>query len=353
VRCVGSGHPAIRATHHKTLEITSDEDISQRATCVIAVRATGPDSAVAGDVRVTVRAGEHQFTLTARGNSSWGPGGPLVIRRSPVRLAGTFATHATAAANDLPRELVGALQDPHAEISLDIEPLPGRLCAVLFAADPTDRGDDPRLRAEVAAADQVIAEDAAAAALVGEPVANEPRPVTGRTLVVATHDLPGRTVIADLSSVDVETVGLAPALAAAAAFPARGPLVLTPENPAAALRDARRGTRVVVEVAVDQVMAVLRRAGQEAGVEQAVLVQGSAPPVRVATDVPVELWGGEPVQICFGAGGDGGLDPRVRAAVDALVEEQVPTRAAARVLAELTGWPRRTAYEYLLGRAKP
>lgn len=354
MRCVGSGHPAIRATHHKTLEVTPDADITARATCVVAVGAAGPDTAVAGDVRITLRAGARAFTFTARGNSSWRPGSSAVIRRSPLRLPGTFATHATAAANDLPRELVALLQDPRAEVALDIEPLPGRLCAVLFALDP-GRPDDPRLPAELAAADQVIAEDTAAAALVGEPVAAGPLPVTGRTLVLATRDLPGRTVVADLASVEVETVGLPPPLAAAAAFPARGPLLVMPvgSEAAEAMQNAPAASRVVVEVPADEVMAVLRRAAQHQRAERAVLVQGAAPPVLVATDVPVELWGSEPVQVCFGPGAaDQELGPRVRAAVAALLDEQVPTRAAARVLAELTGWPRRSAYEYLLEQPK-
>jgi hypothetical protein len=69
----------------------------------------------------------------------------------------------------------------------------------------------------------------------------------------------------------------------------------------------------------------------------------------VGTDVPVDVAGAEPVWLCFGPGnGDPGPDPRIRAAVGALVEEGVPTRAAARVVAELTGWSRRVAYDYVL-----
>lgn len=355
MRFAGSGHPAVRATHHKTLELTPDAEITERATCVVAVGTSGDPTPVAGDVRITVRAGTQSFSFSARGNSSWQPDGSAVIRRSPLRLPGTFATHATAAASDLPRELVAALQDRGTHVTVDVEPLSGRLCAVLFAADP-GRGDDPRLRAELAAADQVIAEDAAAAELVGGQLATRPVAVTGRALVVATEHLPGRTVVADLAGVEVEAVGLAAPLAAAAAFPARGPLLLMPPGTeaAAALRDAPAAARVVVEVPADEVMAVLRRAAHEHRIEQAVLVQGAAPPVRVATDVPVDLWGSDSVHVCFGpAAADGGLDARAQAAVAALLAERVPTRAAARVVAELTGWSRRAAYEYLLAQPKP
>lgn len=354
VRLVGSGHPAIRATHHKTLELTPDTDLTERATCVIAVGADGADRAVAGDIRITVRAGAEAFAFTARGNSSWHPGGTAVIRRSPVRPHGTFATHATAAASDLPRALVAELQQPDAQVTVDIEPLPGRLCAVLFAVD-ADRPHDPRLAAELAAADLVVAEDDAAARAIGDRVAAGPVDVTGRTLVLAAADLPGRTVVAALASVDVETVGLPPPLAAAAAFPARGPLLLAPPDSdmATLLRDAPSAARLVMAVPADQVMAVLRRAAELRGAEQAVVVQGSAAPVLVGTDVPVDLMGSEPAHICFGPGpGTSELDPRVRAAVDALLDEDVPTRAAARALAELTGWSRRAAYDYLLARSR-
>jgi len=225
VRLVGSGHPAIRATHHKTLEVTTDSDITERATCVVAVGASGLDAAVAGDIRVTVRVGTESFAFTARGNSSWQPGATAVIRRSPVRPPGTFATHATAAASDLPRTLVTALRETNASVTVDVEPLPGRLCAVLFAVDP-DRPDDPRLGVELAAADLVVAEDEVVARLVGERVTAGAAEVTARTLVLAAAELPGRSVVGALGSVDVETVGMPPALAAAAAFPARGPVFI-------------------------------------------------------------------------------------------------------------------------------
>lgn len=351
MRFVGSGHPAIRATHHKTLELTADAQISERATCVVAVGCAGPDRPLAGDLRVTIRAGADAFSFAARGNSSWQPGGSAVMRRSPLRLNGTFATHATAAAADLPRSLVGTLQSPDAEVSVEVEPVPGRRCVVLFAADPA-RPDGPRLTAELAAAETVVAEDEDAARLIGVRVAAAPVEVTGRTLILATRALPGRTVADALDRVDVETVGLAPALAAAAAAPSRGPILLAggEADVVRLLQEAPPDTRLVIEVPAERVSATLRQASAVRGAATAVLVQGSAAPVRVPTDVPVDLWGGEPVQLCFDNGRSAGksLEPRVRAAVDALLEEKVPTRAAARALAELTGWPRRRAYDYLL-----
>ncbi|HZC72532.1 MAG TPA: hypothetical protein VE442_17680, partial [Jatrophihabitans sp.] len=81
----------------------------------------------------------------------------------------------------------------------------------------------------------------------------------------------------------------------------------------------------------------------------AVLVQGSAPPVRHRPGAPVALAGGEPVHICLDAAvADDAMDPRVRAAISGLLADGVPTKAAANALAALTGRDRRRAYEIIL-----
>ncbi|HZC70464.1 MAG TPA: DUF371 domain-containing protein, partial [Jatrophihabitans sp.] len=252
MRLVGRGHSAIRATHRKTLEFTPEREITERATCVVAVGVEGIREPLAGDVRITITAAGASFTFEARGNSSWDASGTAIIRRSPFRLPDTLATHATATAHDLPRPLVEALRMPDSEVDVQVEPIRGRPCAVLFAIDP-GRRNDPRLRAEIAAADLVVVEDEEAGRALGERVAHGAVPVDGRVLVVAARELPGTTVVAALDQVDVETVGLPPALAAAAGSPARGPLVLAETEPRAVLRDAPAAARVVVRAAADEV----------------------------------------------------------------------------------------------------
>jgi hypothetical protein len=354
VRLVGSGHAAIRATHHKTLEFTRDLEITGRATCVIAVGLTALPAPMAGDIQVTLRVGDETFRLDARANSSWDPTGSAVLRRSPLRSAATFATHATAAAGDLPRALAERLRDPSCRVEIDVEPVRGRPCAVLFALDPGRRQDD-RLRAELAAADVVVTEDDEAARLLGERVATGPVEVAGRVLVVATRELPGQTVVGALPSVDVEAVGLPGQLAAAAASASRAPLLLAPDgaDPDEVLRDAPADVRLVLGLAADDVVPVLRRAAALRGSSGAVLVQGSAPPVHVHVDAPVELWSHQRVHLCLEpAAASAALDPRVGLAVDGLLADGVPTKTAARALAALTGWERRRAYEVVLERAK-
>jgi hypothetical protein len=348
VRFVGRGHAAIRATHTKTIELTTDADITERATCVIAVGVEGPPHALAGPVRVTIGAGRRSYAFLARANSSWEPGGPAVIRRSPLQLPGTFATRAEAVAGDLPRMLAEALRDPRAVVTVDVEPVPGPPCAVLFALDPGGR-TDPRLAAELAAADLVVAEDAEAARRCGERVAHGPVAVEGRVLVLAVTDLPGATVAAALRAVEIETVGLPPALAAAAASPARGPVLLVPPGADARdlLRRAPAGTRLVVALPADRVPALLELAHDLRGVDSAVLVHASTPPRRVtADDHPA---GHDLVHVCLGAAEGGtALDPAVRTAIDGLLADGVATKTAARALAALTGWERRRAYDAVL-----
>ena len=350
MRIVGRGHPAIRATHHKTLELTRDTDITERATCIVAVGVAEAWTPMAGDVRITITTAGTSFSFAARANSSWNPAGTAIIRRSPFRLPDTFATHASAAAHDLPRELAGAMRDPDVVVETAIERVGGRRCAVLFAVDPSTRPDDPRLRAELAAADLVIAEDEDAARLVGQRVAHGPVAIDGRVLVLAARDLPGAGVVDALPDADVETVGLQPALSAAAASPSRAPLVLATTDPRTVLRTAAAANRVVIGAAAKDVAALLAFAADQRGTGEAVLVQGSAPPIRIRHGEPFELSSNDRVQLCFPAATAGNaLDPRVRRAIEGLLADGVSTRVAARTLAELTGWPRRRAYEHLLG----
>ena len=352
MRFVGRGHPAIRATHTKTLEISCDEDITERATCVIAIAARPePAAPLAGPVRITLRVGDQTWSTTARANPLWNPADSAVVRRSPLRRPGTFATHADRSAADLPPDLVAALRSPAAEVMVDVEPMPvGPRTIVLFAADPA-RPDDPRLRAEVDAADLVVAEDDAARALLPAGTARRPAPNPGRTLVVATSDLPGARMGTDLSGAEIEVVGLSAPLAAAAASPTPGPLLLgTDGDPAELIRTAPPTARLVVRANAGDLARLLELARQSRGPEGATIAQAYAPPQRVAAGEPIDLPSRDAVHICFDAAEPtDALDPAVRTAIDGLLADGVPTKVAANALAALTGWDRRRAYDTVLG----
>lgn len=355
MRLVGHGHSAIRATHAKTLELSRDTDITTRATCVVAVGVAAAPGPLAGPVRITIEAGGLSFALDARANSSWDPAGPAVIRRSPLRRPDTLATHASAAASDLPRELVAALRAAGTTVELTVEPIAGPPTAVLFALD--DHRPDPRLRAELAAADIVVAEDQEAADAVGERVGHGPVAVRGRVLVLAARELPGATVLEALRRVPVETVGLSPTLAAAAAAPARGPLLVLPTGAdlRTALRTAPAGARIVVPTTTDRVPVLLGLADELRGPGVAVLARRDEPPVRLEPGDRSRLPGQDEVYVCLVPGDTTGatsaeLEPAVRAAMDGLLADGVATKAVANAIAILAGWDRRRAYAAVVAR---
>lgn len=129
----GHGHPAIRATHAKTFELTADPDISARATCVVSV-GTGFDEAtltswslLRGRVRLALTAVTPDgIRREAAGEAVVNPRHSvedrIVIRRSTLAEgtddADTWATDSTLTARDFGPELVAALTDAGTEVTL-------------------------------------------------------------------------------------------------------------------------------------------------------------------------------------------------------------------------------------------
>lgn len=108
IRC--RGHAQITAGHSKTFELTPDADIGPRATCVIGVGAQvdGDPRLLAGPVEIALEAGGIRQRVTAEANPFATHG--FVVRKSDFRGHDTLAVNADAAASDLDRELVAALQ---------------------------------------------------------------------------------------------------------------------------------------------------------------------------------------------------------------------------------------------------
>jgi hypothetical protein len=272
-----------------------------------------------------------------------------------MQLPGTMGIDADRSAADLPREFVAALQSPDAVVEIDIEPAePDRPTLVLAAVDAT-RPPDRRLRAELSAADAVVAEDAEArrfARRAGEqPRRNDAD--RRRTLVLATRELPGATVLDALADAGtaVETIGLLPQLAAAAACPSRAPVTIGSGRPVDALHRAPAAHRVVVRTEPDDLADLLAGVQELRPGTQAVITQQFTRPVRALHGAVPELPVDEVVYCCVSPAPAAGLDPPVAAAVRALLADGVPTRSAARALAELSGLSRRDAYELVLGMA--
>jgi hypothetical protein len=144
----GHGHPAIRATHAKTFELMAQTDISERATCVVAVGA-GFDrdtlqelALLRGQVRLVLSTPDlPSFLGEAVINPAHAVADRIVVRR---REAGdsehddvdTLATDSTLTAKDLSPEFAAALADPAREVTLLVEEIGSRRPLVLVGTAP-------------------------------------------------------------------------------------------------------------------------------------------------------------------------------------------------------------------------
>jgi hypothetical protein len=143
VRLTAAGHPAVTGRHDKTLELTAAGSITARATCVLAVSA-GPLPAelplLRERVRLTLAAGGVSAAVEGDVNPGWHSTESLIVRRSGQLDADTYLVNATAAAADLPAELLAALRDPGATIEVTAEEVetPVPVALVLTGGPATD-----------------------------------------------------------------------------------------------------------------------------------------------------------------------------------------------------------------------
>jgi hypothetical protein len=144
-RAVARGHPEIRATHHKTWELTSESVITGRATCVVGVDARFDPAEwglLRGEVRIHLRAGGHDVHGTATVNPSHQVSRRIVARRGDFQDPDTFAMSAVPSAAELPAEMITALADPGTEVVLtatEVRP-PPPLIIVAAAGGPAPAG---------------------------------------------------------------------------------------------------------------------------------------------------------------------------------------------------------------------
>jgi hypothetical protein len=371
-----TGHPALRATHVKTLEFTPDRDVTERATCVIGVAGRVVGTAVAGPVRIRIEAGDAVATVDAVANPDWA-GGSAVVRRGTDRRPDTLATEASAGAAQLPPELRTRITDPATRITVQLERLArrpdGRAALVLAWAAPGTL-PSPRLVAELAAADAVVAEDADAGRLLSVQIPSGRQRLSGsdavagllagqlaRVLVVATAGLPGASTTAALQLPDriaVEVAGLPAEVAVSAASPVRGPVQLAGPVPRAridaVLRSAPPETTLAVTVAAGDLQALLQRAAQRRGTgTAAVLDPASGGLVRwgPVEGLRAERTSGDLAVALDGVPGDAELGEELTAVLRALLADGVSARSAALALAKVPGWSRRRAYDAVLGLA--
>lgn len=118
------GHPAIRALHRTTIEITRDTDLTLSGDCIVGVRASKGCSQIGDDLRskmmsqsevnISLEVGRRFFLMKAFGSAdlTLSDDNDIVIRKSTFSSPRTLAVRSDRAAYDLPREMAQDLRDP-------------------------------------------------------------------------------------------------------------------------------------------------------------------------------------------------------------------------------------------------
>lgn len=117
------GHENVRATHHSTLEVTTDDWLTPAGDCIVGVEASvapsGFDRAVvraaqseSATVRLTLATGDHRQSIVGRGDPAltFADDRSLVVRTSSYVDDRTVMVDADGAASDIDRDLVAALR---------------------------------------------------------------------------------------------------------------------------------------------------------------------------------------------------------------------------------------------------
>jgi len=128
------GHPMVRSTHPTTIEVTTEEYLTENGDCIVGVAASKgcaqleervKEGLRTKDARVTIRfvVGNSVFQVSARGDPRLELSHPhdIVIRRSDFVSDRTLAVLADSAARSLPREMVRRLKDPRTVGRMEIE----------------------------------------------------------------------------------------------------------------------------------------------------------------------------------------------------------------------------------------
>lgn len=193
IRLTAAGHPAVTGRHDKTLELTAADSITARATCIVAVSADplpGDLPLLRERVRLTLSAGGVSAAVDGEVNPGWHSAESLIVRRSGALDPDTYLVNATAAAADLPAELLAALRDPGATIEVTAEEMetPAAVVLVLTGGPATD--EIARLAAQADLVVDLTGRGSAAppVPLPGPRRHRLPDRVTARTTVVLTDD---------------------------------------------------------------------------------------------------------------------------------------------------------------------
>lgn len=151
VRLTAMGHPDVTGRHEKTLELTAEDAITARATCILGVAAgplPGDLPRLRGRVRLRISAGEAAAEVEGDVNPGYRSAERLIVRRSGQLDPDTFLVNTTAAAADLPADLLAGLAAPGAAIEVVASEVGTPIPVVLVLTGGPATAEVARLAAE-------------------------------------------------------------------------------------------------------------------------------------------------------------------------------------------------------------
>lgn len=120
-----SGHENVRALHPRTIEITTESDLTLQGDCIIGVSADHGCKQIPVELKeklrqpeskitITIQVDDEKFTVVGRGHEELKLENPhdIVIRKSNFLCPRTLAIGCDKASDDMPRKMIKKLQDP-------------------------------------------------------------------------------------------------------------------------------------------------------------------------------------------------------------------------------------------------
>jgi hypothetical protein len=133
------GHENILGTHKNTLEITKDDNITKRADCIVGVQATKGCADLNPEtkqwlqeghwIEAEVQCAKFSFSFIGKGKQSLDLEDPreIVLRKSDFTSPRTLAVGCSKSAQDMPREMIKALQIRETNGLLIIRSMPNKM----------------------------------------------------------------------------------------------------------------------------------------------------------------------------------------------------------------------------------
>jgi hypothetical protein len=127
------GHPLIAATHPTTFEVTKEDWMTSRGTCIIGVKASKAAFDLSEDFKRTASVDGSRIKVVLEVNGvreevhglgcsklGFTDGKSLVCRKSGFTCGRTLMVHSDKAAVDLSRSLISMLKNPNARLEIQI-----------------------------------------------------------------------------------------------------------------------------------------------------------------------------------------------------------------------------------------